>query len=298
MYLELTPNTFKSSYFSKDSPYSTILLKSGIYTHKIVIEKENLTILGEKGTIITNHDHYHKIHTDNKEYNTFRTYTVKVLSDNVTIKNLTIENSCIPSKKYGQAVALHVIGNKFLCENCILKGEQDTLFNGPLPKNLLIKYKDFLPDNELTPKPSTQKYINTTIYGDVDFIFGGATSYFYNCNIICVGEKGYVCAPSHYQELKYGFLFHECNISTNNSNSTFYLARPWRDYGSAAFIDCNIGSHIVSTGYNDWGIPARQKTCRFYEYTKDLKEKRADYVHILTKEEKEKYLREYLEFIM
>lgn len=287
-------------YLAKDSIYDEIYLKSGIYAQKLTIFKDNLTIIGEENTIITNHDHYYKIYSDNKEYNTFRTYTLKVMADNVKIKNLTIENSCVPSSKYGQSVALHVMGNNFICENSIIKGAQDTLFTGPLPKNLLIRYKDFLPDDELTGKASKQQYLNCTIYGDVDFIFGGATAYFYKCNIICIGSKGYVCAPSHYEETPYGYLFNECTISYNgiDSNPKFYLARPWRKYAIAAFINCSIGNHILKEGFNDWNDESRQKTVRFFEYDNNESiNKRVPYAKILTKDEATNYLHNYLRYL-
>lgn len=45
------------------------------------------------------------------------------------------------------------------------------------------------------------------------------------------------------------------------------MARPWRDYGCAAFIDCFLGNHILSEGYNKWNNTNRDKTARFFEYT-------------------------------
>lgn len=272
---------------SVDSPYNEIHLKKGVYNGKFVISKNGLKVTGDDGVIITNHDFYSKIHKDNKEYNTFRTYTLKVLANNVTLQNLTIENSCVPSSAYGQAVALHVMGTNFTCDSCVLKGAQDTLFTGPLPKNLLIRYKDFLPDSELTETPSIQKYINTKIVGDVDFIFGGATAYFYQCEIECIGDKGYVCAPSHSKDTRLGYLFHECRITNPNKlKHTFYLARPWREYGFAAFINCELDQHILPIGFNDWNDSKRQKTARFFEFSSNIDlSSRANYAHILTEKE-------------
>ena len=92
-----------------------IKLKSGIYRTKIKIFQSNITLVGEgENTIIVNKDYFNKINEiDNKEYLTVRTYTVLVKGDNVTFKNLTIQNDSTPSSIYGQAVALEVLGDNF-----------------------------------------------------------------------------------------------------------------------------------------------------------------------------------------
>ena len=286
----------------------TLLLKPGIYKEKIEILANDITIIGEEpsSTVITNHDFYHKIMSDNNECNTFRTYTMFINGNNVRLKNLTIENSAIPSNKYGQAVALHVQGNNFQCENCIIKSAQDTLFTGPLPTNLIQRYKNFLPDYFLVDKSSKQIYKYCTIIGDVDFIFGGATALFYECKIVSLARmdkilnepNGYICAPSHKKELQYGFLFYKCDIICENGCSNVYLARPWRDYGCAAFILCNMAEHINPIGYNKWGNTNRDKTARFYEYSLNIDmTKRAPWIKVLNDQEAKDYLKSFNDFL-
>lgn len=46
---------------------------------------------------------------------TFRTYTVKVEGNDITFKDLTIENNATP---LGQAVALHTEGDRLMFVNC------------------------------------------------------------------------------------------------------------------------------------------------------------------------------------
>ena len=200
-------------------PGDTLLLKNGIYHEKVEVYINNIKIIGESKeyTIITNKDYFHKIMKDYNECNTFRTYTLYVGSDDVSISNLTIINESIPSKVYGQAVSLHCDGDNFRCENCIIKSAQDTLFTGPLPPDLIIRHQGFLEPSHLRGIKTRQLYINNDIYGDVDFIFGGAYALFYKCNIISIYKddlniQGYLAAPSHQKEDKYGYLFYKCNF--------------------------------------------------------------------------------------
>jgi len=245
-----------------------IKLKSGIYRTKIKIFQSNITLVGEgENTIIVNKDYFNKINEiDNKEYLTVRTYTVLVKGDNVTFKNLTIQNDSTPSSIYGQAVALEVLGDNFKAYNVYLKGAQDTLLSGPLPYDLTLRYKDLLPEDELETKASHQYYESCYIEGDTDFIFGSGIAYFKDCTLHSI-DKGYIAAPSHPKEYKYGFIFDNCKISANkNLNDCVYLARPWRDYGNVVFKNCKIlNNHIKKELFNNW-TKEREKTCRFSIY--------------------------------
>ena len=286
------------------NPGDTLMLMNGIYKEKVSINVPNINIIGEskENTIISNSDHFYKIMDDFNECNTFRTYTVYVGSDNVSISNLTIENKATPSSIYGQAVALHVDGDNFKCENSIIRSAQDTLFTGPLPKDLIVRYTGFLKPEQLTGRKTRQIYINNDIYGDVDFIFGGSYSLFYKCNIISINNNkdisGYLCAPSHSSEDKYGYLFYKCNLKKENGVSNVYLARPWRDYGNCAYIECNMDNHINPLGFNKWDNTNRDKTARFSEYTENTDlSKREGWVHILNKDEKEKLKDEFFKLV-
>lgn len=265
-----------------------IFIKKGVYKEKIIINKSDITIIGEgEDTIIENMDYFHKILSDHNECNTFRTYTVYVSGNNVTIKNLTIKNNSLPSSKYGQAIALYVDGNNFLAENLNIASAQDTLFCGPLPKDLIKRYQGFLLPSQLSGNKSMQKYLNCKISGDVDFIFGCGSVLFDKCDIISIGN-GYLTAPAHYQETNVGFVFNECSIKSNGKYNV-YLARPWRDYGYSAFINCNYNDNINPEGFSKWPNTNRHEHARFYEYNKN-KYQRTDFSKELTALEAQKIL--------
>ena len=102
----------------------TVLIKNGTYKEKAIIPSwvQNVDFIGEsvENTIITYDDH-----ANINKMGTFRTYTVKVQGNNITFKNLTIENN---AARLGQAVALHTEGDKLVFINCRLLGNQDTIY--------------------------------------------------------------------------------------------------------------------------------------------------------------------------
>lgn len=300
MTFEILPNMSINEILKTVSSGDTIILNDGLYNEKVEIWTDNITLRAKnpRKTIITNKDYYHKIMADGNECNTFRTYTVYIGGNQVHLDGVVIQNEATPSKIYGQAVALHVDGNEFFCENCIISSAQDSLFTGPLPKDLCEKYKGFYPSEKLKGLPSKQIYKNCIIKGDVDFIFGCATVLFEDCDIITIdanrNSPSFVCAPAHPKELPFGYLFYHCKFQGKEKT---YLARPWRDFGCAAFIECELGNHVLPEGYNKWNNTNRDKTARFYEYTKGLNIiDRASWSHQLTSLEAMEYLKEFNTF--
>ena len=270
----VTPNDDLQQLLNNVEPYSTVKLAEGVYRQKLEIDVPNLTIEGEgaETTVIEYGDYAKKLDENGVEYNTFRTYTVAVCADGVTIRNLTIANSSGNSRENGQEVALTVYGDSFAMENCRLVSEQDTLFCGPLPKDLIERYDGFLKDKLRRDITSKQRYLNCTITGTVDFIFGCGDCLFDKCTIISLadGRQGFVAAPAHALEQTVGMVFNECQfLSEGDVTESIFLARPWRDYGKASFVGCKYGKHICSEGFDKWNDTERDKTARFAEYGVD-----------------------------
>ena len=248
-----------------------IFVKNGTYFEKLKIKfysSFSLRIIGEskENTIISFNDFARKIHQDGLEYNTFRTSSLMLLGDNITLENLTIENTAGCGKKFGQAVALYITGNNVHVNNCILKAFQDTLFLGPLPKDLIVRYQNFLQEDELIYPKDHTVYINDTfIEGDVDFVFGGACCYFDNCTFHSLDRNGFVFAPSTEVDEKKGFIVRNSIFTSTSNNPHVYLARPWRDYGMVELFNCKMGNHIHDVGFDKWNDTSRDLTCRFNE---------------------------------
>lgn len=78
--------------------HEVIFVKSGIYKEKIVIPQwlTNIEICGEdrNNTMITFDDHTNKpIPGTDKAMSTFRTFTLKIEGNDITLKNITVENN-------------------------------------------------------------------------------------------------------------------------------------------------------------------------------------------------------------
>lgn len=230
-----------------------VLLEPGIYKQKLRLKQNHLRISGlsKESTILSWDDYALKIHADGKAYNTFRTPTVTLYGNHVELENLTIENTAGLGSAVGQAVALSVYGDDILLTNCHLRAHQDTLFCGPLPEDLTVRYQNFLPDEDLHTNPSHQHFHRCLIEGDVDFIFGSALAWFEECEIRITG-KGYLSAPSTYENNPYGLVFTDCLIQNTSESEEVYLGRPWREYGSTIFLSCRFEGSFKPERYHDW----------------------------------------------
>lgn len=254
---------------NNDSPLY-IYLDDEVYYEKVVIDKKDITIDGLNKAKIVYDDYAIKIHKDGREYVTFRTYTLLVKANNITLKNLTIENSAGEGHVVGQAVALHLYGDNINVINCKLLAKQDTLFCGPLSFDLIERYVDLLPDDERFYDNEFHHYFNDCyIEGTVDFIFGGASAIFKNCEIVSLPTKNdtYIVAPNHHKDNNHGMIFENCRFikHKDTKDKSVYLARPWRDYGFVTFKDCYLDSHIKEEGFSIWEGTDRHLHARFIE---------------------------------
>ena len=116
----------------------TIRVMPGIYHEKLSLTRPNVTIEGAgaspSDTVISFGDYGYEIMPDGIKRGTFRSYTFFVHAADVTLRNLTIENTAGDSKTHGQAIALYAECDRFIAESCRILGHQDTLFTGPLPR--------------------------------------------------------------------------------------------------------------------------------------------------------------------
>lgn len=336
---------------AKAQPHTQILLQAGVYRCKAEIDTPYLSLVGATGNpadvAIVWDDYAKRPDEQGVELNTFRTYTLAVCAPHVRFAHLTVANTAGRSPQKGQEVALSVLGDDFRAENCRLVSEQDTLFCGPLPPDLIERYNGFLKDKLRIGTPCRQKYIRCTVCGTVDFVFGCGDCLFEQCTFISAedGRTGFVAAPAHTLQQQVGFVFHRCafvpgpsaaeclecaaerkepsfaaadvdeglkttcegckqaqkavaqaensagnahcgqntaesaqngaenGITASNTDianatkaaSSVFLARPWRDYGKASFVQCTYGTHIDVRGFDKWNDTFRDKTARFGE---------------------------------
>jgi len=276
----------------------TLSIFPGFYHEKLEITQPYLTLEGisAESTIITYNQGAKEILPNGEKRGTFRTYTLLVDAPNVTLRNLTIENSAGPGKTAGQAIALYAEGEGITVDHCRLLGHQDTLFTGPLPPSEGIP-GGFRGPKEFAPRINGRQYYkNCYICGSVDFIFGSATAYFENCTIESLDEgTGYVTAGSSPDGQRYGYVFNYCRFVSSNPDQTAYLGRPWRDYAKVVVLNSEINSHIHPDGWDDWGKHHARQTVYFAEYKNygpGASGNRPDWIHLLTDEEALLYSKE------
>lgn len=253
-------------------PGTVIRLPAEEMRQKAVVRTPGLTLVGagRNRTRIVFADHARRMDKVGRPLGTFRSFTLAVTADGVTLRDLTVINDAGDPQAKGQQVALSVYGDGFSMESCALVSTQDTLFLGPLPPDLLIRYKELLPPPLCRDGRFSSRFRDCRIAGSVDFVFGGGDAVFDGCELVsvCDGrDVGYVAAPSHGLDQTRGFAFLGCRFTCEDgvAPGSVYLARPWRDHGLAVFDRCAYGPHIHPLGFDKWGTTDRDTTARFYE---------------------------------
>lgn len=265
-----------------------ILVTEGNWQERLVIDKP-VTLIGQSQdkTIIEANTPAGLLDSSGKKLGTFRTSTVEIKADGVTIENLTIRNSfdfpanqALPDDnpqklKDTQAVALMVSENvdEARFRRLHLDGYQDTFYS----------------------KTGSRSYFtDCTIRGHIDFIFGSGIAVFERCEIIARVRTdvsppfGYITAPSTALSAPYGLIFLNSKLVKEPGvpANSFALGRPWHPttqfddgryadpqaIGLSAFINCEIDDHIYGwdkmsgkdkAGEKIWFYP---EDSRFYEY--------------------------------
>jgi pectinesterase len=248
-----------------------IFIKNGIYKEKVLIDSflTHIKLVGEsmEKTIISFDDFAGKANLG-----TFTSYTLKITGDDIVVENLTIENS---AGEVGQAVALHVEGDRCIFRNCRILGNQDTVY--------------------AAGQKSRQYFADCYIEGTTDFIFGAATAIFDRCTIHSKRDS-YITAASTPQGKRFGYVFRNCKLTANPHATKVYLGRPWRDYAKTVFLNCEMGAHILPEGWHNWDHQEREKTSFYGEYKSSglgsASEKRVAWSHQLTDQEADTYVPE------
>lgn len=242
----------------------TIFIKKGFYKEKLIIPTHvcNLNIVGEdRDKTILNYDD----HANINKMGTFKTFTLKISGNDIVMENLTVENS---AAQMGQAVALHVEGDRITFRNCRFLGNQDTIYAGR--------------------ENSRQLFENCYIEGTTDFIFGPSTAWFEACTIHCK-RNSYITAANTPQTINYGFIFNNCTVTLADSVSAMYLGRPWRAYSMTVFMNCNLPKGIHPTGWDNWRNAENEKTVRYAEYNNTGEgaklDQRVKWIKVLTQKE-------------
>ncbi|MEH7548851.1 MULTISPECIES: pectinesterase family protein [Bacillaceae] len=276
-----------------------IFIKDGVYKEKLTIDKRFVSLLGahKDNVKITFDDYARKLQSNGEKMGTFGSYSTIITGDGFLAKNITFENSAGPGSIIGQAVAVYVDADQIQFQNCSFFGNQDTLFTAPLPPKPLEGNRFGGPRDGMEKKVGRSYFCDCYIEGEVDFIFGSATTVFQNCEIhsLDLSKKvnGYITAASTPIDQKFGYVFFDCKLTSHAAPQTVYLGRPWRDYAKTVFLNCWMGEHIKKEGWHNWEKQHAEKTAFYAEYNSrgpgGCMEQRVPWAKVLSDEEAKEY---------
>lgn len=238
----------------------TIFIKNGIYKEVVTIpnNKPFITLLGESetDTIITYDNYAGRDNGVGGTLGTSGSASVYLKADDLTVQNLTLENSFDESINVegNQAVAVYASGDRQYYRNVRFIGNQDTLYT----------------------HSGTQYYYQVYIEGDVDFIFGAASiviedSIIHSYDRGSDSNNGYVTAASTLLSEKYGMLILDSKFTSDAADGTVYLGRPWpaggnpQARGSVLIKHSELGAHIKEEGWTSMS-GLEPEDARLYEY--------------------------------
>lgn len=223
---------------SSEEPLFVVLPHKAVFRQKVHCAGSNMVVMGNSSTIVWN-DH----NGQTPGFGTADSATLTVSGSNVLFTDLEVINDfdyaagrkSIPGDMRTviglQAVAVYTAKEADLVsfDNCTFTSHQDTLFTDCV----------------------RSLFVNCTIEGCVDFIFGASYADFHNCTVISNGT-GFVAAPSTPEDSEYGISFFDCNFTCTPevADGSVFLARPWHPGGKPGvnsfvfFSGCTLGRHI------------------------------------------------------
>lgn len=232
-----------------------VRLESGIYEEKLKLDIPGLHLSGAGPASVLSFGAASGL-TDpqGKKWGTGGSATLTVTAPGVILSNLTIrnsfdylENARTRAVDGAQAVALSIArgADRAIVRDCVIEGYQDTLY---------------------VQESCRALFTGCTISGNVDFIFGGATAIFEQCEIRSrfvprAEVQGFVAAPSTPVEVPAGLIFRNCRLTREAGlpDDSVWLGRPWRAggnmrlTGAALFDTCWMDSHIRRDGWTWMG---------------------------------------------
>ncbi len=203
----------------------------------------NVAIIGEsrEGVTIVNHPTVTGIQS---------TSVLRITGDNVYLQNLTLRSdvSYSGSAVNGVGVALEINGDKSICNNVDLQGNQDTYFsNGSETQRGYFK--------------------GGRIEGTVDYVCGGGNMWFEGTAFYNNGRStaDVVFAPSTSANTVYGYVASNCTFDgdVQTQKGKWNIARPWQGSPAVTLLNAKCVIEPSANGYTGMGS---NLAIRFHEY--------------------------------
>jgi pectin methylesterase-like acyl-CoA thioesterase len=260
-----------------------ITVKPGTYREVVTIRKPHVHLHGDdpdpsRTTIVFNNGAL-------KSGGTFNSSTVFVEADDVTIDHLSLANDLGAGK--GQAVALHVTGDRAIFHHLRISSAQDTLFAASR-----YCYGDYGPC-----VTARQYFADCFIEGNIDFIFGDSKAVFERCELHGVpsGSVMYTAQSKHTADQHSGYIFDHCRLTGAPRDGVISLGRSWRPFATVVFLQAQIDAPVTPDGWTEWlrfGVPTLP-TAYYAEFNSTgpgaNPKAREKYSHQLTEQEAAKW---------
>jgi pectin methylesterase-like acyl-CoA thioesterase len=231
------------------TPY-LIYIKAGRYNEHLQIDKHNIHLIGESADKVIITDNRlsgsttdPSVPAEKQNLHVSQSATVVVNGSDFFAEGISFENDWGVSKLAGpQALAMFTVGDRIILHKCKLRSYQDTY---------LTTYS----------QPDYRHYLKDCfIEGAVDFIYGGGDVFFDACTIYINRDAGgYITAPSHAAETKWGYIFMNNTIDAPKS-TLVYFGRPWQNKPKVSFVNTKLSKNVSIYGagwYETMGaIPA------------------------------------------
>lgn len=226
---------------------ATIMVKAGTYEGMVKVglrtkpSTKCISLIGEgmDKTIITAANGKNNIGSgkDVRDYATLAVFAPDFYAQDICIQNTG-------GKAAGQALALHMDGDRSTFYRCKITGYQDT---------------------HRTKKGVRSYYKECVIEGATDYIYAGGTCWFEHCTLNCVAG-GYITAPediTYYTtatdgttKIWLGFIFNECTVTKASgvSDKSVSLGRCWgAEKCGSMFLNCQLNNIIKAAGWETMG---------------------------------------------
>ena len=226
---------------------ATIMVKAGTYEGMVKVglrtkpSTKCISLIGEgmDKTIITAANGKNNIGSgkDVRDYATLAVFAPDFYAQDICIQNTG-------GKAAGQALALHMDGDRSTFYRCKITGYQDT---------------------HRTKKGVRSYYKECVIEGATDYIYAGGTCWFEHCTLNCVAG-GYITAPediTYYTtasdgttKIWLGFIFNECTLTKASgvSDKSVSLGRCWgAEKCGSMFLNCQLNNIIKAAGWETMG---------------------------------------------
>ncbi|EKV17468.1 Pectinesterase, catalytic [Penicillium digitatum] len=115
----------------------------------------------------------------------------------------------------------------------------------------------------LLANKGTQVFSNCYIEGNIDFIWGYSTAYFYQSVIASNTPGSCIAAMSRPSSAAPGgYVFDSCVVTyTSKYGETFentWLGRPYSSYSRVIYMNSYLDKHINSEGWHEWSVKSPQ----------------------------------------